>query len=140
MIRPARADRAPRRGGHGGSFFLGDLFLNVAVIVIFVIAAAAVDMRPASEPRPDASGAAFLVCRGTVAMQDGSRIAANALSGSDFGRAGLAADPTGVPLIRIGEGGDTSAFLLATHLARLGRTRVVFAEGRCPADLAEARS
>jgi hypothetical protein len=125
------------RGGSGQEShegFLGDLFLNLAAVVIFAIAVMAVErpFRPEARGAPmPTEGLVFHLCGDLISVGDGPAVRADALLGSEFARAAVAAGAEHAPVLRIGAGSDTAAFLLATHLARLGRTDLVFVEGGC---------
>lgn len=114
----------------GQEGFLGDLFLNLAAVVIFAIAVAAVERPLSSSVAPLQSGPVFRLCGDRVTLENGPTIRAEALLDSDFARGAVEASAA-PPVLRIGTGSDGAAFLLATHLARLGRTELVFAEGGC---------
>ncbi len=124
-----------RPGAHheGQEGFLGDLFLNLAAVVIFAIAVVAVERHLLSPGRDAASaqgGPVFRLCGDLVAMEDGPAMRAETLLDSDFARDAVAGSAS-APVLLIGAGADDAAFLLAAHLARLGRTELVFAEGGC---------
>jgi hypothetical protein len=122
---------AARHEGHEG--FLGDLFLNLAAVVIFTIAVVAVERPPApsDSSAPDLpAGIVFEVCGDEASMENGPKIRVGALLDSDFGREAVASSQA-APVLRVGPGSDTALFILSAHLARMGRTELVFMDGGC---------
>jgi len=123
-----------RSGNEGHEGLLGDLFLNLAAVVIFAIAVIAVerplraDARPAGAPVP---GLVFHLCGDRVSIENGPTLHRDALLDSDVIRRAIAEAPDLPPVLRIGPASDTAAFLLATQLARSGKTEPIFVEGGC---------
>ena len=120
--------------GHEG--FLGDLFLNLAAVVIFAIAVVAVE-RPIHSRAPVAPGTSagpvFRLCGESIDIENGPGIRAEALLDSDFARR-VVETSDAAPVLRVGPGSDTAVFLLSAHLARMGRTELVFTDGGCRGD------